>query len=209
MNADVLTGRVARKRAALRQAILSCALDYFSAGDRPTMSALADETDCAIGTLYSHFQSLDDVIHGLETAYFARVGSALPAVLDQTAPLTDRLADAALAVFHFACRDRRFCASYFELGRDAAITDAAFGGVFTAMLAADGAALPFAARSYAVSLTTGAVQTGLFSIYHEIATPASLSEIVRCLLIALGEEPAAAKQASCRTPLKLMPEFEF
>ena len=211
MNAERTSGRVARKRAALRSAILARALDHLSVGDWPTMVALADQADCSIGTLYSHFRSMDDVIAGLEDAYFAKIGSALAQVAQKDAAQSEQIADTALALFRFAQTDRRFCASYFELGQRPAVTKAAFGSALSPLLSGDASAerLPFTADAVSENITIGAIQAGLFSIYHDIASSASLKEVVRCVLVSLGDDQDSARKASNRTPPTLQASADF
>lgn len=101
-------GRLARRKARTRAAIIDAAAELFSvAGFEPTsMLQIADRADTGVGTLYGYFRSKEEVLREVLREHSAIAVERYRASVDDKTPPLDRLC-IAIEAFAGYLRDHR------------------------------------------------------------------------------------------------------
>ncbi|WP_417208613.1 TetR/AcrR family transcriptional regulator [Antarctobacter sp.] len=112
-----MAGKVAARKAALREKLVSLAEAHIASGGLRALKArtLAEEAGCAVGAIYTHFEDLNALALEVNGRTFARLGAAVSASIDgHDGSPHERLIAMALAYLHFAADQPRLWRALFS-----------------------------------------------------------------------------------------------
>lgn len=197
-----MSGKVAERKAALREKLVDLAEAQIAAGGLSSLRArdLASKAGCAVGAIYTHFDDLDALVLEVNGRTFSRLGAAVEAAISQARDLPPirRLVAMSHAYLHFASAHPRLWRALFDVEMTAEDVPqwyvAAMGDLFAFIAGPVGELAPEATPE-ALDLM---VRT-LFSSVHGIvwlglenrisAVPQSeLEQMIELLLMRLGKQ---------------------
>lgn len=115
-----MAGKVAARRAALREALIDSAEKRIAEGGLQALKArdLAKDVGCALGAIYNVFEDLHELILEVNARTFKRLGTTVAAGLeDASDDPTERLIAMGQAYHHFATRDYLSWRTLFDVAR--------------------------------------------------------------------------------------------
>lgn len=118
-----MAGKVAERKAALREKLVTLAEDAIRDGGLPALKArdLAKEAGCAVGAIYTHFDDLHALILEVNGRTFQRLGAAVAAsVAQHPGSPVERLVTMGHAYLHFAASDPKLWRALFDVEMSAA-----------------------------------------------------------------------------------------
>lgn len=118
MNGGGMTGKVALRKAALREKLVDLAEARIASGGLRALKArdLATEAGCAVGAIYTHFDDLDALALEVNGRTFARLGAAVAeAVADPKGDPHARLIAMSQAYLHFASQQPNLWRALFSI----------------------------------------------------------------------------------------------
>ena len=111
-----MAGKVAQRKAALRQKLIELAEAQIAAGGLSSLRAreLAKQAGCAVGAIYSHFDDLNALVLEVNGRTFKRLGQAVAAA-DRSGSPNACLIAMSLAYLHFAADQPRLWRALFDV----------------------------------------------------------------------------------------------
>lgn len=111
-----MAGKVAERKAALRQKLIELAEEQIADGGLSGLRAreLAKQAGCALGAIYTHFDDLNALVLEVNGRTFKRLGQAVAAA-DRSGSPNDRLIAMSLAYLQFAAAQPRLWRALFDV----------------------------------------------------------------------------------------------
>jgi AcrR family transcriptional regulator len=117
-SASVQAGRVERRKARTRAAILHAASQLFRERgfDSTSIQDIAEAADTGVGTLYGHFPSKEEILREVLTTHYAEAVEQFRAAVRTDSPALDRLCVALAAFGAYLRENRTILLAAFRIG---------------------------------------------------------------------------------------------